>query len=183
MVNRQNNNNQELNGFFIYHDPKKGCVYYDVITKNGYVLSKSDYQSFSKFSFLKLLCVVSIYLLVELLGIELWESALIGIGLFIAIEIIFRKTFIYQMPKIEKYKPIKKDRLYESMAKNMSVVRLIITTIIALITAVLIVIYAEIEKFVGFNRIVSYAMALVIFTMFVNGIIAIIYKNKENKQK
>ena len=174
----KNNNNVELTGLFIYHDPKRGCVYYDIINKNGYVLSKSDYQSYNNFSLWKILSLFSIYLFVQLFHIELWFSAIIGVCLFIAIEIIFRKKFLYELPKIEKYKPIKKDRLYESMAKNMGMARLMITTVIALVTATLIIIYAELEKFVGLNRIVTYIVALVMFAMFVNGIMAIYCKMK-----
>lgn len=182
-MNKQvNNNNQELNGLFIYHDPSKGCVFYDIFKKNGYVISRSEYQSYSKFSLLKLLSIFSIYLFVELLDIDLWLATLIGIGLFIAIEIIFRKTFIYTLPVIEKYKPIKKDRLYEAFAKNMSMIRLIIATVIALITSILVIIYAKTENYGGFNEIITYIIALVMFAMFVNGVIAISIKRK-NKQK
>ena len=180
MTNR--NTNEEINGLFIYHDPKKGCVYYDIISKNGYVMSRSDYQSYSKFSFLKLLSIVSIYLFVQFFSIELWLAAVIGIGLFIAIEVIFRKTFIYNMPVVENYKPIKKDRLYVSMAKNMSMGRLIITTLVAITASTLIIIYARMENFEGLNLIVTYLMALVMFAMFVNGIIAMSVQLK-NKQK
>lgn len=182
MTNNNRNTNDEINGLFIYHDPKKGCVYYDFVTKNGYVMSKSDYQSYSKFSLLKLLSIASIYLFVQFLAVELWLAAVIGIGLFIAIEIIFRKTFIYTLPVVENYKPIKKDRLYVSMAKNMGMGRLIITTLVAITASTLIVIYAKMESFEGLNLIVTYLMALVMFAMFVNGIIAMSVQLK-NKQK
>ena len=181
MTNNNRNTNDEINGLFIYHDPKKGCVYYDIVTKNGYVLSRSDYPSFGKFTTLKILSLASIYLFVQLFSVELWLAAVIGVGLFIAIEVIFRKTFIYNMPVIENYKPIKKDRLYVSMAKNMGMIRLIITSVIAIITATLIIIYAEIEQYEGLNKIVTYIISLVIFTLFVNGIMAINVKRKEEK--
>ena len=32
----------DLSGLFIYQDPKKGTVYYDILTKKGYVLTSSD---------------------------------------------------------------------------------------------------------------------------------------------
>lgn len=181
-MNKNNRNNEELNGLFIYNDPKRGCVYYDIINKNGYVLSKSDYQSFNNFSLWKILSILSIYLFVQFLNVELWIAALMGIGIFVAIEIIFRKKFLYELPKIENYKRVSKDRLYVSMAKNMGMARLIFTTIIALITATLIIIFAELQGFDGLNKIITYIMALVMFAMFVNGIMAIAYKTKNKDE-
>lgn len=183
-MNKQaNNNKQEINGIFIYHDPKKGCVYYDIIKKNGYILSRSDYQTYSRFATLKLLSIFSIFLFIELLHVEIWEATLIGLALFVAIEVIFRTSFIYKLPKIEKYKPIKKDKLYEVFAEKLSLSRLIITTTMALTASILIVVYASLQEYEGLNKIITYVLAMIMFIMFVNGIIAIYNKMKNKKQR
>lgn len=179
MKYKTNNNNEELNGLFIYHDPKSGCVFYDVFKKNGYVLSKSDYPSYNKFTLFKIISILSIYLLVEFLSVELWQACLFGIVFFIAIEIIQRKTFIYQLPVLEGYKPIKKDHLYKTLAKKLNMPNLIFTTILAAATTILVIYYSIDEGFEGMNRITTYLLALIMFAMFINGILGIISKIKD----
>lgn len=175
MTNRNINSN-EPSGLFVYRDPKHGIVYYDFFRKNGYVLTKSDYSSYSKFSMLKIICLISIFLFVEFLEMEIWKATIIGVILYICMEIVSRVTFVYKLPVIEGYKPIKKDKIYDAMANKMSTFRIVVTSLIALVTAVLIIVYAYSEKFTGVNLFVTYLLALIMAILFVCGIIAIIKK-------
>ncbi len=177
----QSNNNQKsvINGLFIYHDPKKGCVYYDFISKNGYILTKSDYSTYSKFSMLKLLSLTSIYLLIELLNFKLWQALITGISLFIIIEIIFRKTFIYKLPIIHNYQRCKKENIYVGLSRNMSYPMLILSLLASLSLAILMVLYAYTEKYTGINLVCSYILSFAMCVTFVIGVIALIYKIKK----
>lgn len=182
MTNRMpNSKNNEPSGLFIYHDPKYGTVYYDIFKRNGYVLTKSDYPSYSKFSILKIICLISIFLFVEFFEMDIWKAAVIGIFLYICMEVISRVTFVYKLPVINNYKPIKKEMPYQAMAKNMSKLKIVITSLIALTTTILIVIYANMQKFEGINLYTTYLLALIMAFLFICGLIAFVIKNKEGK--
>lgn len=181
MTNRKYSNNKksEPSGLFIYHDPKHGIVFYDIFKRNSYVLTKSDYPSYTKFSLLKIMSLLAIFLLVEFLEMDIWKATIIGLFLFISLEAISRITFIYKLPVIENYKPIKKEKMYESMAKNMSMLRIVVTTFIALATSILIIVYAKTQGFSGMNLYATYILSLIMFILFIYGIIAIFVKGKK----
>lgn len=178
MMKRMNNRNNQISGLFIYKDPKRGNVYYDIFTKKGYNLTTSDFESYNKFTVLKLMCVFSVFLFMEIFNMNITSSILIAFFLFICVEIIFRKTFLGKLPKINNYKPMKKDRIYVNFAKSMSKSKLIFTSILALALSVLIFIYAYTEGYQGINFIFSLLLVLIMFILGIIGFLAVFYKEK-----
>lgn len=175
-MRKMNNRNDKISGLFIYKDPKKGTVYYDIFTKNGYNLTSSDFESYSKFTILKLMSLFSVFLFMELFKMDITSSILIAIVLFICIEIISRKTFLEKLPKIQNYQPIKKDKIHVSFAKSMGKSKLIITSILALVLSVLIAVYAYTEGYQGINLVISLILSLIMFALAVIGVLAIFHK-------
>ena len=175
---KENRKKEGINGLFIYNDGHS-TIYYDIFKKKGYYIPKSEFLNYEKFSMLKLLSLISIFLIIEIFKTGVLRAVVIGLVIFVCIEIIFRKTFIEKMTVVEKFVPTKRKRIYEAMAEKLSLPILILTTLLALVVAILIVIYANTENIQPVDSYIIYALSIVMFFMFICGIIATFKKLKE----
>ncbi|MBQ1287199.1 MAG: hypothetical protein IIY22_01440, partial [Erysipelotrichaceae bacterium] len=48
----------DLSGIFIYQDPKKGTIYYDILSRKGYILTSSDVSTYTIYTAMLPLCLV-----------------------------------------------------------------------------------------------------------------------------
>ena len=72
---------KELNGLFIYQDKYHGTVYYDIFTRNGYILSNDDIRYYTlSVAFIPL--TVALFYFATQFKIDTYISLLISLGFF-----------------------------------------------------------------------------------------------------
>ena len=84
----------ELKGFSIYQDKKGRTVYYDWISKNGYIIPESKYNSYTNYSIRLVISVLVGYLSALFLDNNYLAGTLIGISTYIAYTFVFHKRFL-----------------------------------------------------------------------------------------
>ena len=88
----------DIGGINIYHDPKKGTVMYDWLTKRGYQLTNQDMSKYSlSVSFFPMAIIIG-YVSYAMIGVELIPSLVIALISYIAMKLIFRFTTLNKLP-------------------------------------------------------------------------------------
>ena len=170
----------ELSGLFIYQDPKRGTVFYDILTRKGYVLTSSDVKKYVLYSSTFSIAIAIAVLAHTLFHLPISYAVILFAFIYILSELIFRFTFFYKLPVAENWTPNKKDNLVTSFAKNYSKARLIILIVLLLILTILMPIYAKVSNLDQLSTIGAYIVSAITAIFAIINIIALITKNKNN---
>lgn len=173
MARRKKLEAKDLGGLFIYQDPKKGCVYYDVFTKKGFVITNSDVKTYNVYSLSLPIGIMAVYVL-TLIGIEFWTSALVGLAVYIVLKLIFRFKFLYTLPEIPNYKKGQKESIFETLSKKYGTVRLLILSLLFIAIVVVTIINTKVSNFEGINLYLNYILAGAVCVVAVVFIIALL---------
>lgn len=123
-VGRGNIKTTDLTGLFLYQE-KKRTVYYDIFTKNGYIINNAEARTYmlwsTRYSTLLLIGCLIFYATNNLLLSILTPIAGIGIA-----EFVFRKAFLYKLPEIKNYKRPEKAGYIDETAEKESYFRIIL---------------------------------------------------------
>lgn len=135
-----NNNNQPISGFFIYKNSHNQNVYYDIFSKNAYIISKKDEKQYNIYSYRFVMSVVLGIMLVLVFNMKLWIGITAGILCYVIFSVLFRKRFLDNLPIDKKFVKTKRENLIVSLAKESSYGKLIMLLIVPIIIIVLAVI-------------------------------------------
>lgn len=172
---------QDLNGMFIYHDPKHGTLYYDIFTKKAFYLTSSDLQKCLIYTAMLPAAVLVSLALITFLKVDLLIAVCIGAGAYILSEILFRVCYFYKLPEIDNYKPIKKDESFiVGFAKKYSPQRLIVLTILMVLIAICTYIYGKVDNASGYALYGGYALSICCLGVSIFSLIALAIRKKNN---
>lgn len=176
-VANKNADGKKLSGIHIYVDDHGRTVYYDVLTKIGYLIDDYEqaYRPFSMRFFIGLCAGV----VVNMFELPVPICAVIGVGVYIFMEIKFR-LFLKKVPALLDFKPSKRVGFIESAANDTSS-RVILKLVLYLALAVLFVLNAYLEHYTGLILAVSWLLGF--FGLFFAGInvMALNFQMKHNK--
>lgn len=166
----------ELKGLFIYHDKHHGTVFYDILTRNGYILTSKDIKTYNlSIAFLPIAVIIFYFALQLKLNTTI--SLLIALGIYVVAELIYRFAFLYKLPCVEHYKITKENSIINNLTKTYSKQRLIVLAIFLLALVILMALYILTSDF---SKIISILLWIVVgfsFVFFILVLIAI--KNKK----
>ena len=167
---------KDLKGLFIFHDENHGVVYYDLLTRNGYILTNDDVRWYTfSISFLPL-SVILLYGLVQF-NFNMLQAICLAVCFYILAQILFRVLFLYKLPCVEKYSIKKKKRIVDNLADTYSKPRLIALVVLLLALDVLMSIYVYTSEFTGITLYALWAIILVTYIFTIT--IAIALKRKK----
>lgn len=172
---------QDLNGMFIYHDPKHGTLYYDIFTKRAFNLTSSDLQKCLIYTAMLPAAVLVSLALITFLKVDLITSVCIGAGAYVLSEILFRVLYFYKLPEITNYKPIKKEESFiTSFAKKYSPQRLIVLAILMVLIAICTIIYGRVDNATGYALVGGYVLSACCVGVAIFSLIALAIRKKNN---
>ena len=177
MANKKIIEAKDLSGLFIDHDPKRGCVYYDVFRKKGYILTNADAKKYNLYTLALPLSIMAGYLL-ALFGVSTWICVAFAIVAYLGFRIMFRFKFLYNLPEIPNYTRKNKDNILVSYAKQYGTIRLAVLTVLLAAISVVTVLNAKVAKFEGFNLYMNYAVAVIVGIVSILSLIATIISRK-----
>ena len=167
----------ELNGLFIYHDQKKGTIFYDIFTKRAFIITSSDVQKYLVYTSMLPISILLSFSLLSIFKTGFLFAILLFLVLFITSEVYFRKTYFYRLPELENWKPQKKS-LIAYLQENYSVRRLLLLVLMLLLLCGLIVLYAQNRQMTGINLYASYLIAFLCLAAALFIILAILLKKR-----
>ena len=170
----------DLSGMYIYQDPNRGTIFYDIITRKGYILTSSDVKTYTIFTAMLPLCLVLALGMLSLFPNNYVIPVICFLVMFITYQVLFRVLFFYKLPVAEKWHPLKRENIFISMARNFSKPRLLLLIGMLTVLSILMPIYTKMQNLSGINLYASYIVeALTVIVDFIS-IIALSVKIRNN---
>ena len=170
----------DLSGLFIYQDPKRGTVFYDYLTRKGYILTSSDVGMYTLYQMMLPLCLLAALGAVSFIGVSYSTALIVFLVLLVLSEILFRIFFFYKLPVAEKWHPYKRENFVIAMAKGFSSTRLFILLLLLLGLTITMPLYARMDEMSGFNLYAVYGVSFLTFLGAILTIAALIIRKKNN---
>lgn len=180
MAKRNTIKASELNGLSIYHEPKKGTIFYDIFTRRAFILTNGDVQNYFLYSAVLPMSILLSFTAMSLFSLSYVDVIIIFLIAYILGAVLFRIFFFYKLPEIKNWTPPKREGLANYMAKNFSRKRLLVLICLLLALAVLMILYAYQQGYTGLNLYASYLLSAVTSILAGYSILAI-FKQKEIK--
>ena len=170
----------DLSGMYIYQDPKRGTIFYDIITRKGYILTSSDVKTYTIFTAMLPLCLVLALGMLSLFPNNYVIPVICFLVMFITYQVLFRILFFYKLPVAENWHTLKRENIFISMARNFSKPRLLLLIGMLTVLSILMPIYTKMQNLSGINLYASYIVeALTVIVDFIS-IIALSVKIRNN---
>lgn len=167
---------KDLIGLSIYHDPKYGTIFYDILSKKAYQLINQDVRNYNIYTAMMPLCAVIAYVCNLWFKVPFVGCLIVFLVLWLITELGARYLFFYKLPVLNNWKKFKKESIFDFMAKNYTGLRLLILTLLLVTIAVVMVVNARMEGFEGANLYASYAISAGALVFAVISIISFIIK-------
>lgn len=126
----------DLNGINLYQE-KKRTVYYDIFTKNGYIINNAEARTYLLFSARYALAAL-VGCLVYYINNNLVVCLAVGLAVLVVLEVLFRKTYLYKLPEIKNYQRPKKAGYIAETAEKESYLRIVLLIICGVLLALMI---------------------------------------------
>ena len=168
----------ELKGFNIYQDKKGRTVYYDWISKNGYIIPESKYNSYTNYSIRLVISVLVGYLSALFLDNNYLAGTLIGLSTYIAYTIVFHKRFLSTLSIIPNFKRPYRENYIDRNIKEMTKKRALSIVFVSLFLLVAIIANLLVNGYDIFILVLSIGLSLVAVGFMVVHIIILVKKEK-----
>ncbi len=168
----------ELKGFNIYQDKKGRTVYYDWISKNGYIIPESKYNSYTNYSIRLVISVLVGYLSALFLDNNYLAGTLIGLSTYIAYTFVFHKRFLSTLSIIPNFKRPYRENYIDRNIKEMTKKRALSIVFVSLFLLVAIIANLLVNGYDIFILVLSIGLSLVAVGFMVVHIIILVKKEK-----
>ena len=155
-----------VTGFNIYKDKRNRDIYYDVFTKEGYVITP-EFVNKMNFYQKRLIIPIVIFALtytVDLLGFKFGVigASVFAIIAFVALEYLFRFRFLKSMIILPNFVPNKKENYFHQLAASTNLSSLVLKGVLYLALGVLLILFGFQEQFKTLEWIVCISITIVI---------------------
>lgn len=171
-----------LSGRNIYTDKKGRTIYYDFVTRQGYLIEKKSENSAQ---FYKNRLVVILFAAILFAGTFLtWIQAIIAWAVMMAVaEVMFRRSFLKKLEKVTDVDFEKRVSALQYTVENKEKGRIILLAVLYFALAVLVVLNAYMEKYSLELLILSGGIALVGIYFSILHVVALIKLNLDKEKK
>ena len=170
-----------LSGRNIYTDKKGRTIYYDFVTRQGYLIEKKSENSAQ---FYKNRLVVILFAAILFAGTFLtWIQAIIAWAVMMAVaEVMFRRSFLKKLEKVTDVDFEKRVSALQYTMENKEKGRIILLAVLYFALAVLVVLNAYMEKYSLELLILSGGIALVGINFSILHVVALIKLNLDKEK-
>lgn len=169
----------ELRGMNIYVDKKGRTVYYDHLTKNGYIIPPNKFNSYTNYSIRLVISVLIGYLAALFLNNNYWGGLLVGISTYIAYTFVFRRKFLKDLSIIPNFKRPQKAGYIERNVIEMNKKRVISIIAVSAFLMVAIAANAIISGFDIVMIILNIGLSVVALGFMIVHIIILVKKRQQ----
>lgn len=170
-----------LSGRNIYTDKKGRTIYYDFVTRQGYLVDKKNENSAQ---FYKNRLVVILFAAILFAGTFLtWIQAVVAWAVMMAVaEVMFRRSFLKKLEKVTDVDFEKRVSALQYTVENKEKGRIILLAVLYFALAVLVVLNAYMEKYSLELLILSGGIALVGIYFSILHVVALIKLNLDKEK-
>ncbi|MBR3840111.1 MAG: hypothetical protein IKM20_03130 [Erysipelotrichales bacterium] len=159
-------NQDKIIGFNIYKDKKRRDVYYDVFTKQGYIITKADINKLNFYQKRFILPVI-VFSLVYTLDLYNLNFGIVGASAaaficFICMEYFFHFRFLKTLVTLPNFVPDKDEGYFHQMAAKSPLTSLIIKGILYIALGALLVVFGIQENFQSFEWAICIIITVVV---------------------
>lgn len=165
-------------GFSIYQDEKGRYIYYDRLSGKAYQVLKSDFKKFNVLS-TRIITSIAIGYLTYAISNIIWIGIVVGLAVYIAMLIAFRKIFINGTTYVDGFKPSKNESFITKAAKRVSKVKCIALIILLFALSILSIININTQEYELTILVLNYVLAIGSFGF---GILYCVVLSHINKQ-
>lgn len=159
-------NNIKISGFNIYKDKKHRDIYYDVFTKNGYIITKYEINklNFYQKRFVIPVIIFALTYSVDIFGLSfgIVGASAASILSYVCLEFFFRFRLLNSMSVIPNFVPDKQEDYFHQLANKAPLSNLIIKGLLYIALGVLLVIFGFQENFQTIEWIVCIILTIVV---------------------
>ena len=170
--------NTRLPGFSIYKNKQNQNVYYDFVSKKGYLIFKENNRVYTLFSSRHVLAIIIFLILFLSFGISPIISLLIGLGCLLTLEICFRIFFLYKLPVDKTFVKGKRETIADSVANVSTLNKMSLGMFFSIAIVIVEIINLALNKYEGIELYGQYIIILVGILFFIIYLSA--YKKKKN---
>ena len=171
----------ELKGLFINQDPKKGTVYYDILSRRAFILTSSDVPTYMLYTSMLPVCILVAFLFMSLFRLDYIYGLIIFLVSYLIAMILFRIFFFYKLIEVENYTPENKGNIVSFLAENYSTKRLLILTLLLVLLTVVIPLNVQLQKMEGINKYGSYVACAITGIGTILSILAMLKQKNDQK--
>ncbi|WP_071441550.1 hypothetical protein [Traorella massiliensis] len=175
-------NQPNVSGFSIYKDRHGRDVYYDFITKNGYLILESNVSQFNFYQKRLIIPLIAFALLLNYrIGsfyIDIYMATAVAIIVLLAFEFFFRFRFLKSLTVIPNFKPERKTSYLEQINEKNEKSSLFLKAILYILFGVLLAIYSYQKEL---NDIEFITMLIISLVICIYGIIYLVALAKRKK--
>ena len=170
----------EIDGFNIYFDSKGRKVYYDNLTKQAYILNKSDAKMYYALSLRWPVAIAAAVLLTYYDATPWYISVAIGLAIFFGVYIYFRLGFLKKKAISPNFKKPAAENFIIQNARKAEFYKLVI--LILLSAALSIISYFNVKQsnFTGMTLYANYLLIIAAAGASIYYIVLAIIKKKNN---
>ncbi|MBQ0036769.1 MAG: hypothetical protein KBT35_07635 [Firmicutes bacterium] len=170
----------DLNDIFVYK-VDKNYVYCAPFSKTGYILSNKEAKPFTVYS-TRYYLPLSVAVLAFLISKSIIISIISLVGLFIVMELMFRKNVLANCPVIDNFERPTKNSVFEKAANKFQHNELYVPLVLLIVLAIAIPINAKSVGYQGAVLIGNYVVAALAIILALFVLSCIIYINKHHKK-
>jgi len=159
--NRNDQDVNEVNGLFVYHTHKYKNVYYDIFTKNAYLIGRNDVQRFRLFSMRGVASLLVGFACFYYLKINPIVSILLALAVYLIFYLLFRFTYLNTLYEIKDFERPESQNYIDSIASEYSFLRIAVMILLAVVFVFLCIINIRNEGYTGTNRVLNILLAVV----------------------
>lgn len=148
-----------LRGLSIFQDERGRNIYFDRISKMGYVIQDKDVKMYTVYSNRYIIPITAAILLGYFVIKPIW-AALFAVVLMIVMEVMFRKKFLPSLTRMEKFKPQKRASVLQRIIDTNDKKKVFIQIMLYFSLAVLLIWNAKDMGMQGFMFGASCALSL-----------------------
>ena len=156
----------KVTGFNIYKDKRNRDVYYDVISKQGYIISQSDVSrlNFYQKRYIIPVVIFALTYTIDLFGFKFGVIGASAVSLlsFIVTEYFFRFRFLKSMITVPNFIPNKQEDYFHQLATSSPLSSLILKGILYIILGCMLVVFGIQENFKTLEWIVCIIITIIL---------------------
>ncbi len=179
MPKRRNVKAEDLAGLFIYQEPRNRTVFYDIVTRKGYLLNNVDVRTYTVYTAMLPLCTILALGLMSLFKLSGIQALGIFAAFYLLSELLFRFLFFWKRPVLPKFDPSAGGGFIASLSQKFSKQRL--TALIVLLAGldILMPLYAFTAKLEGITLYALYGITAIAVAGTIIAILALSAKNRK----
>lgn len=151
MAKNSMNPNLNVRGMNIYKDKSGRTIYYDRLTKSGYLIFPKNAKLYTFYSKRFIIPIIAFVLLYNFnIGghvINASEAGIIALVTLMIMEVLFRTHFLKSLTMISNFQPPAREDIITRMTKDTSKGMLIIKAVLYISLAVLLILLAYTEQY------------------------------------